>query len=389
MRSAPENIAVLGSTGSIGTQTLDIIERYPERFSVRLLVANSNWRLLARQARKFCPAKVIIACEEYYDMLLNELQDLPIEIQAGADSIVSAMEDSLLETVVTGMVGYAGLAPTLKALEHGKRIALANKETLVAAGHLVMAAAKKYNADIIPVDSEHSAIFQCLRGECVSEAAKIILTASGGPFRSMPKEQLENVTAAQALLHPNWSMGRKVTIDSASMMNKGLEMIEAHWLFSCPSDKIEIVVHPQSIVHSMVQFADGSVKAQLGIPDMHHPIGYALSFPERLDSGNNSFLNISDYATLTFEKPDYDKFPQLRLAFEALDMGGNIPCAMNAANEVAVKYFLAGKIKFTDMAKLVEKVMKEISFISYPDYSQIVETNAEALKLSETIIPNL
>lgn len=382
MQDRPRNISILGSTGSIGTQALDIAAAFPERFRVRTLTAGRNRELLARQAARFLPDKVIIADRDAYPLLKKDLEGLPVKVECGADAIADAMEDEQTDTVLAAMVGYSGLAPALRAASLGKRIALANKETLVAAGELVMRTASEGGAEIIPVDSEHSAIFQCLRGEKSSEAEKIILTASGGPFRTLSASELENVTVEDALRHPNWSMGAKVTIDSASMMNKGFEMIEARWLFGCPPEKIEVVVHPQSIVHSMVQFADGSVKAQLGIPDMHTPIQYALSFPDRLPSPERA-MRLADYASLTFESPDMDKFPLLRMAYEAIEAGGNRACALNAANEIAVKAFLAGKIRFTGMPRLAERVLAKASFVAAPDYGDIVATDQEARALAE------
>lgn len=372
------NIAILGSTGSIGTQTLDIIGEYSNMFRAQLLVARTSWELLARQAREYLPAKVIISDDRFYKPLSEALADLPIEVASGEDTIAEAMADSSIDTVVTAMVGYSGLPATLRAVEEGKTIALANKETLVAGGEIITRAISRNPlSKIIPVDSEHSAIFQCLEGEKREEAEKIILTASGGPFRTKSKEELEKVTAADALKHPNWDMGAKVTIDSASMMNKGFEMIEAHWLFGCPAEKIQISVHPQSIVHSMVQFTDGSIKAQLGVPDMHLPIRYALGYPRRLPS-KRQILDFSKYSTLTFEEPDLDKFPLLGYAFDALAMGGNMPCILNAANEVAVKCFLEGRIKFTDMPRIAHATMQQASFIPSPSYEDIMATNTEA-----------
>lgn len=369
-----KNIAILGSTGSIGTQTLDIIDAHPELFKVSLLTANNNWELLAVQALKFRPAQVVIANEKYFNPLKDALKGTGIEISAGANALHNSVASDEIEMVLTALVGYSGLLPTLKAIENGKNIALANKETLVVAGQLVMEAARNNNVRIIPVDSEHSAIFQCLQGESHKNMAKILLTASGGPFRSFPREEMKNVTLKQALNHPNWNMGAKVTIDSATMMNKGFEMIEAKWLFDCEPKNIEILVHPQSIVHSMVEFIDGSVKAQLGVPDMHLPIQYALSFPERLPSVTRH-LDWSKVQELTFEKPDKLKFPLLDFAFKAIEKGGNMPCILNAANEVAVKAFLNEKISFMEMPHLVDDMMQNIKFIANPSLSDLINTN--------------
>ncbi len=377
-----KNIAVLGSTGSIGTQTLDIIEDFPSLFRATVLTAGKNWELLARQARRFLPKRVVIADLTLYPYLSEALRDLPIEVRAGADEIAEAAALPEIDTVVTAMVGYSGLIPTVKAIEAGKIIALANKETLVVAGEIITRLLAESDSKIVPVDSEHSAIFQCLVGEETRSASKIILTASGGPFRTFSAEKLQEVTVEDALKHPNWDMGAKVTIDSASMMNKGFEMIEAKWLFNCPSEKIEIVVHPQSIVHSMVEFNDGSVKAQLGVPDMHLPISYALSYPERLTSKRPS-LTLPLYSTLTFEAPDINRFPLLGFAFDAIKMGGNMPCILNAANEVAVAAFLRGEISFTGMPKLVARVMERTPFIPAVNLEDLISTNREAVKIAK------
>ena len=382
MKDNIRDIAVLGSTGSIGTQTLDIIDRFPHKFRASVLTARRNVDMLAQQARKFLPKKVVIADESLYLRLKDLLSDVPVEVEAGDAAIANAAATYDVDTVVTAMVGYSGLIPTVKAIEAGKTIALANKETLVVAGEVINQLLKKHDSRIVPVDSEHSAIFQCLRGESTLQARKIILTASGGPFRTFSKQQLENVTVEDALNHPNWSMGAKVTIDSASMMNKGFEMIEARWLFGCPPDKIEIIVHPQSIVHSMVEFNDGSIKAQLGIPDMHIPISYALGYPERLLS-NSSTLQLSQYSSLTFEAPDYDKFPLLSFAFDAINMGGSMPCVLNAANEVAVAAFLNRRLRFTDMPRLVATVMEAAPFVSSPSISDFMEINETARRIAE------
>lgn len=382
MKNKITNIAVLGSTGSIGTQTLDIIEEYPDKFKATVLTARKNWQLLAIQAQKFHPEYVVIADDSFYLPLRDALVGTPVKVLAGADAIAEVVELPEVDVVVTAMVGYSGLIPTISAIKAGKRIALANKETLVVAGELITGMLRDSASDIIPVDSEHSAIFQCLVGEKKSQARKILLTASGGPFRKLSAEQLEKVTVADALKHPNWNMGHKVTIDSASMMNKGFEMIEARWLFGCPPENIEIVVHPQSIVHSMVEFVDGSIKAQLGVPDMHLPIRYALGYPERLAT-NAAPLSLVQYSTLTFEAPDYKKFPLLGYAFEAIGKGGNMPCILNAANEKGVEAFLKGAIKFTDMPRLVKYTMEKTPFISSPSLEELVLTNMEALKIAD------
>ncbi len=382
MDNKVKNIAILGSTGSIGTQTLDIIEEYPERFHASVLTARRQWELLARQARKFMPERVVIADHSLYAPLKEALSDLPIDVAAGEKAIAEAATLNQVDIVVTAMVGYSGLIPTIEAIKAGKTIALANKETLVVAGEIITRMIKESPSEIIPVDSEHSAIFQCLVGEKTSQARKIILTASGGPFRNMSREQLENVTVADALKHPNWDMGAKVTIDSASMMNKGFEMIEARWLFGCPPDKIEVVVHPQSIVHSMVEFNDGSIKAQLGVPDMHLPIRYALGYPERL-STDAPGLTLSQYSNLTFQAPDYGKFPLLAYAFDAIKAGGNMPCLMNAANEKGVAAFLAGRIRFTDMPRIVSHVMENAPFISTPSLDDLIKSNSVALSMAD------
>lgn len=376
-----KDIAILGSTGSIGTQTLDIIAEYPEKFRATVLTARKNWELLARQARQFMPLKVIVTDHDAYTKLKENLKDLPVEVGCGMDEIVDAMGMPEIDIVVTAMVGYSGLLPTIAAIRAEKTIALANKETLVVAGSLITGMLKESGSEIVPVDSEHSAIFQCLVGERHSEIRNIILTASGGPFRKLSKDMLENVTVADALRHPNWNMGAKVTIDSASMMNKGFEMIEARWLFDCPPEKIRILVHPQSVVHSMVEFCDGSIKAQLGVPDMHLPIRYALGYPDRLPTDTPP-LSLSQMSTLTFENPDYEKFPLLSFAFEAIKKGGNMPCVLNAANEKAVAAFLEGKIRFTDMPLIAGYAMENTTFIQNPGLDDLIATNSEALALA-------
>ena len=375
--SHKQTVAILGSTGSIGTQTLDVIDRHSELFEVYALTAHSNIDLLVEQAKRYLPEVVAIADERHYKTLREALDGLPVKVFAGADSICQIAAMSPIDTVVTAMVGYSGLLPTVKAIEAGKKIALANKETLVVAGELVTDLALRNRVDIVPIDSEHSAIFQCLVGENENSVEKLILTASGGAFRDTPKDDLRLAKAADALRHPTWKMGAKITIDSATMMNKGFEVIEARWLFDIPIDKIEVIIHPQSIVHSMVQFCDGSIKAQLGQPDMRHPIQYALTFPDRLDAQVER-ANLADIHQLTFEKPDYEKFRNLGLAYDALRRGGNIPCILNAANEVAVDAFLKGKIGFFAMSDIIEQTISETAFISSPTLDDYIATDREA-----------
>ena len=383
--SHKQTVAILGSTGSIGTQTLNVIDRHSELFEVYALTAHSNIDLLVEQAKRYRPEVVAIADERHYKTLREALDGLPVKVFAGADSICQIAAMSPIDTVVTAMVGYSGLLPTVRAIEAGKKIALANKETLVVAGELVTDLALRNRVDIIPIDSEHSAIFQCLVGENENCVEKLILTASGGAFRDTPKDDLRLATAADALRHPTWKMGAKITIDSATMMNKGFEVIEARWLFDIPIDKIEVIIHPQSIVHSMVQFCDGSIKAQLGQPDMRHPIQYALTFPDRLDAQVER-ANLADIHQLTFEKPDYEKFRNLGLAYDALRRGGNIPCILNAANEVAVDAFLKGKIGFFAMSDIIEQTISETAFISSPTLDDYIATDREArARLSEKI----
>lgn len=381
MTQAIKNIAILGSTGSIGTQTLDIISNNPDKFKAELLTAKNNWEILAEQALKFKPSMVVIAESRYYEKLKDALAKTSIKVMAGSPAIEEAVTYPGIDMVVTAMVGYSGLLPTVKAIKAGKTIALANKETLVVAGKIIMELAQENSTEILPVDSEHSAIFQCLVGEDRQSMHKILLTASGGPFRTWSREEMERASVKDALNHPNWSMGNKVTIDSASMMNKGFEMIEAKWLFNCEPKNIEILVHPQSIVHSMVEFCDGSIKAQLGIPDMHIPIQYALGYPERLKS-TDTYLRWDKLRELTFEHPDYEKFPLLRLAFEAINQSGNMPCILNAANEVAVKAFLEEKIRFVEMPELVHFTMRHTDFIANPTMEDLITTNSEALKVA-------
>lgn len=379
-----KRIAILGSTGSIGTQTLDIVRNNPERFEVYALTGNRNLDLLVQQAREFKPEAVCIADETLYTPLCEALSDLPVKVWAGADAIAEMVTLPSIDIVVAAMVGYAGLKPTMEAIRAGKTIALANKETLVVAGELITALADKYHVPILPVDSEHSAIFQSLVGER-AEIEKILLTASGGPFRTLKKEQMLQVTAKDALCHPNWEMGAKITIDSATMMNKGFEVIEAKWLFGVGYDQIEVLVHPQSIVHSAVQFTDGAIKAQLGAPDMRVPIQFALSFPERLES---SFprVDLLQLGHLDFEKPDTERFPCLGLAYKAIERGGNIPCVLNAANEVVNLAFREGKCGFMEMADIIDKAMTNIGFIAKPSYEDYVLTDRETRQYVEKII---
>ena len=373
-------IAVLGSTGSIGTQTLQVVEEHPECFEVYALTANERVEELIEQARKFLPEAVVIANEDKYEQLKEALQDLPIKVYGGYESVCQIVQSQPIDIVVTALVGFAGLRPTIEAIKAGKAIALANKETMVVAGELINELAIKHQVPILPVDSEHSAIFQCLAGESDNKIEKIILTASGGPFRTFSKEQLESVTKEQALKHPNWNMGAKITIDSASMMNKGLEVIEARWLFGVKPEEIEVVVHPQSVIHSMVQFADGAVKAQLGTPDMRLPIMYALSYPTRLSSSFER-LNFATMKELTFEQPDTERFPNLQLAYHALTMGGNMPCVLNAANEVCVAAFLNDKIKFTEMSRLIERAMQSIDYRLKPTLDNLFETDKQTRQM--------
>ena len=373
MKNDTKRIAILGSTGSIGRQTLNVVRRHPDRFSVEVLCAGSNADLLVEQALEFSPNAVVIADKDKYTQVCEALKDSDVKVFSGEESMLDLMEMESIDMVVAAIVGFAGLRPTLRAIECGKPIALANKETMVVAGAIVTAAATRYRTPILPVDSEHSAIFQCLVGEG-SSIDKILLTASGGPFRGMTREQLATVTLAQALKHPNWSMGRKVTIDSASLMNKGLEVIEAKWLFGVEVRDIEVLVHPQSVVHSMVQFRDGSIKAQLGVPTMETPIQYALTFPERVES-HLPRLDFADYPNLTFEKPDRATFRCLDLAYYAIERGGNMPCVMNAANEVAVQQFIDGTIGFLDIADRVESAMQKAPYIANPSLDDLLLTD--------------
>ena len=386
MTKERRNIAVLGSTGSIGRQTLDIIDEYPQLFSAWLLVARSSADLLIAQARQFRPHMVIIADEQYYDYVRDALDGTGIEVATGSAAIAQAVTVPEVDTVVTAMVGYSGLESTIAAIGANKRIALANKETLVVAGELIDRLLKDSSSVLYPVDSEHGAFYQCLMGERMVDIEKLWLTASGGPFRTLPKEQLDKVTAADALKHPNWSMGAKITIDSATMMNKGFEMIEARWLFGIEPQDIEIVVHPQSIIHSMVAFKDGSVKAQLGLPDMHLPIRYALGLPDGRLASDCRKMTIEDMAQLTLERPDFDKFPLLNTAYAAARTGGTAPCVMNAANEIAVASFLQDKIHFTDIHRIIEQTMQQATHVEHPGYEDYVASNAEARAIAESLI---
>ncbi len=380
-----KSIAILGSTGSIGKQALEVIAAHPEDFEVEVLTAQNNADLLIEQAIKFKPNAVVIVNEHHYIKVREAMEPLHIKTYAGENALASVVQMDTIDLVLTALVGYSGLKPTIKAIEAGKAIALANKETLVVAGELITRLASEKGVNIYPVDSEHSAIFQCMVGEFHNPIEKIILTASGGPFRGKKKDDLKLVTKAQALKHPNWSMGAKVTIDSASLMNKGLEVIEAKWLFGLKTEQVEVVVHPQSIIHSLVQFEDGSLKAQLGLPDMRLPIQFAMSYPKRLKNNFPRF-DFSQYPALTFEKPDTETFRNLALAFEALHRGGNMPCVLNAANEVAVAEFLKEKISFLEMPDVVEQCLAKMDYVSNPGYDDYVETDKETrIKAMELI----
>jgi 1-deoxy-D-xylulose-5-phosphate reductoisomerase len=376
-----KRIAILGSTGSIGTQSLDVIRSNKEKFSVEVLTAGCNSDLLIQQAIEFQPNAVVIADEKEYKKVKDELFSHDIKVFAGENSLKQIVEMDSIDLVLASIVGYAGLASTINAIKHKKQIALANKETLVVAGEIVTKVAQENAVNLYPVDSEHSAIFQCLAGEWENEIEKIYLTASGGPFRGKTKEFLQTVKKEMALKHPNWSMGAKITIDSATMMNKGLEIIEAKWLFNLPKEKIDVIIHPQSIVHSIVQFTDGSMKAQMGLPDMKLPIQYAFSYPERIKSEFPRF-DFLNFPSLTFEKPDHTNFPAIQLAYHAMEKGGNLPCAMNAANEIAVSAFLQDKIQFLDIVSIAEKVIGQISFIKTPSLEDLVETDKSARRMA-------
>lgn len=371
-----KNIVILGSTGSIGTQTLEVLQENPSRFKVLALSANTNADLLIMQAKQFLPIYVVIVDETQYTKVKQALHPLGIHVLSGSDALLEIVQIPQADIVLTAMVGFSGLKPTIAAIKAGKDIALANKETLVVAGDLIMQLAKQHQVKILPVDSEHSAIFQCLVGEVSNPLEKIILTASGGPFRGMKIADLQKVTKNQALKHPNWSMGAKITIDSASLMNKGLEVIEAKWLFNLTSEQIEVVVHPQSIIHSLVQFQDGSIKAQLGLPDMKLPIQYALAYPQRI-ANNFPRFNFIQYPQLNFEPADVRTFRNLALAFEALAQGGNMPCIVNAANEMAVQFFLEDRIGFLDIPTIIENCMQKTFFIASPSFEDYLRTDTE------------
>ena len=385
MEQKKKQIAILGSTGSIGTQALGVINEHSDLFEVEVLTANNNSALLIEQAKKFKPNTVVITNEDKYKEVDDALFDLGIKVFAGAQSLEEVVEGENIDIVLTALVGYSGLKPTIRAIKAKKNIALANKETLVVAGDLITKLCQEYNVQIYPVDSEHSAIFQCLVGEVYNPIEKIYLTASGGPFRGWAKEKLQNIKKEQALKHPNWEMGAKITIDSATLMNKGLEVIEAKWLFDLKAEQIEVVVHPQSIIHSAVQFEDGSIKAQLGIPDMKLPIQYALGFPERLKNTFKRF-NFMDYPNLTFEKPDAKTFRNLQLAYNAMEKGGNMPCILNAANEIAVAAFLQDKIGFLNMSDLIADCMEKITFVSNPTLEDYIATDEATRKLANELL---
>lgn len=383
-----KHIAILGSTGSIGTQALEVISANADKFQVEVLTAHSNADLLAEQALKFNANAVVIEDESKYEALKDRLFDEGIKVYCGSDALAQVVEMEEIDMVLTALVGFAGLEPTLRAIEAGKHIALANKETLVVAGELVTKAAREKGVNIYPVDSEHSAIFQCLAGEFHNPIEKIYLTASGGPFRGKTRRELESVTPAQALKHPNWSMGEKITIDSASMMNKGLEVIEAKWLFGLKPEQIDVIVHPQSIIHSVVQFEDGSMKAQMGLPDMKLPIQYALGYPERIKSDFPRF-EFWEYPKLTFEQPDYATFRNLQFAFDAMNKGGNAPCILNAANEVAVKAFLDGQLGFLAMSDIIASCLENVTHIAKPTLPDYCETDKETRAYAASLIPAL
>jgi 1-deoxy-D-xylulose-5-phosphate reductoisomerase len=380
-----KHIAILGSTGSIGTQALEVIAANPENFEVEVLTAQNNAELLIQQAKEFKPNAVVIVNEDFYPQVKDALVPLDIKVFAGEKSLASIVQMDSIDIVLTALVGYSGLKPTIKAIEAGKNIALANKETLVVAGELITQLAREKGVNIYPVDSEHSAIFQCLVGEFDNPIEKIILTASGGPFRGKKRHELKSVTKAQALKHPNWTMGAKVTIDSASLMNKGLEVIEAKWLFSLKPEQIEVIVHPQSIVHSLVQFRDSSIKAQLGLPDMRLPIQFALGYPQRLKADYPRF-DFTQYPNLTFEPPDTETFRNLALAFQAMAKAGNMPCVLNAANEIAVQEFLKDNIGFLQMSEVVERCLEKVTYVSKPTFEDYVVTDTETRQLAGELI---
>jgi 1-deoxy-D-xylulose-5-phosphate reductoisomerase len=383
-----KRIAILGSTGSIGTQALDVVRNHPELFEVEVLTAQNNCDLLISQAREFIPNAVVIANEKCYAKVADGLSALPVKVFAGNDALEQIVELDSIDLVLNALVGYSGLKPAFRAVMAGKEMALANKESLVIAGELIMKRAAEKGVRIIPVDSEHSAIFQCLAGEHPSFVEKIILTASGGPFRGMDKKSLENVTRNQALKHPNWTMGEKITIDSASLMNKGLEVIEARWLFNVEAEKIEVVIHPQSVIHSIVQFIDGSMKAQMGMPDMKLPILYAMAYPMRIGSSFKRF-SFTEYPSLTFEAPDPEVFRNLALAYHALKRGGNIPCVMNAANECAVRAFLGEEIRFSQIPEIIEHAMETAAYIHEPGLDDFIDTHRHTLVAADAFIHKL
>lgn len=383
-----KQIAILGSTGSIGTQTLDVVRQHPNEFSVYALSAHRSLDLLIQQALEFNPAVVCIADERLYQPLREALSDLPITVMAGQRAVAEMVTMPAIDVVVAAMVGYAGLRPTIEAIKAKKTIALANKETLVVAGEIICRLAKRNKVNILPVDSEHSAIFQSLVGEDMTSVEKLLLTASGGPFRTFTYEQMQHVTAAQALQHPNWEMGAKITIDSASMMNKGFEVIEARWLFDIPVEQIQVLVHPQSVIHSAVQFVDGSVKAQLGTPDMRIPIQYALTYPQRWHS-DVPRLDLLKHNTLTFEEPDLQRFPNLRLAYEAMEKGGNMPCILNAANEIVNLAFREAHCGFLQMSDIIEQTMDKTEFIAQPSYDDYVQTDKLARRIATELIKTI
>jgi 1-deoxy-D-xylulose-5-phosphate reductoisomerase len=382
-----KRIAILGSTGSIGTQSLEVIEQNPDKFEVEVLTANNNVDLLIQQAKKYQPNVVVIANKEKYKYVAEALAKEPVKVYAGSEAIIQVVQMDTVDLVLIALVGYSGLIPTYHAVKAGKNIALANKETLVVAGEIITKIAHEKKVEILPVDSEHSAIFQCLVGEFMNPIEKIYLTCSGGPFRGKSEQELQNVTVDNALAHPNWDMGAKITVDSATLMNKGFEMIEAHWLFGLPSSKIDVIVHPESIIHSIVQFEDGSMKAQMGLPDMKLPIQYAIGFPSRIKSNFPRF-NFLDYPTLNFEQPNTKIFRNLALSFEALELGGNMPCALNAANEVVVEAFLSKRIGFLEMSEKIETAMEKVSFIKKPALDDLIQTNDEARRITELLIEN-
>lgn len=387
MEKKKQQLCILGSTGSIGTQALDVVRQHPDRYEVYCLTANNSVEKLARQAREFKPAAVVIANEAHYEALQELLRDEPVKVYAGKEALEQIVSAEPIDMVLAAMVGFSGLVPTIKAIESHKKICLANKETLVVAGELICRLAKENHVPILPVDSEHSAIFQSIVGDADNEIEKILLTCSGGPFRLFTQAQLESVTAADALKHPTWDMGAKITIDSASLMNKGFEVMEAKWLFGVPAERIEVLIHPQSIVHSAVQFADGAVKAQLGMPDMRLPIQYAFSFPERLHLEGER-LDLVKQQRLEFFEPDRNKFKCLALAYEAIDKGGNMPCILNAANEIVNAAFRDNRCSFLGMADVIERTMQQATFDKSPDLDVYLQTDAEARAIAQGLIPS-